>query len=189
MGTTLFALLGAFYYWYPKMWGRMYPELWGQIGAIVVIIGFNVTFLIQFVAGSKGMPRRYATYEPQYELYHQISTVGSWILGLGLLIAMINLFMGRRGKIAPPNPWGANTLEWQTSSPPPHDNFKITPAAGDPYALRRWRFVHSDDPAVADGWELKPEFRARQEAAGPGHRVDRREMGDHLGSPHPTPGE
>ena len=189
MGTTLFALLGAFYYWYPKMWGRMYPERWGQIGAIIVIIGFNVTFLVQFVAGAQGMPRRYATYEPQYEIYHQISTVGSWILGLGLLIAMINLFMGRKGKIAPPNPWGANTLEWQTSSPPPHDNFKITPAAGDPYALRRWRFVHSNDPAVADGWELKPEFRARQEAAGPGHRIERRDMGDHLGSPEPTPGE
>jgi cytochrome c oxidase subunit 1 len=188
MGTTLFALLGAFYYWYPKMWGRMYPERWGQIGAIIVILGFNVTFLIQFVAGSTGMPRRYATYEPQYEIYHQISTVGSWILGLGLTIALINLFMGRKGKIAPPNPWGANTLEWQTSSPPPHDNFKITPAAGDPYALRRWRFVHSNDPAVADGWELKPEFRARQEAAGPGHRVENRPMGDHLASDEPRPG-
>ncbi len=189
MGTTLFALLAAFYYWYPKMWGRMYPERWGQIGAIVTIIGFNVTFLIQFVMGAQGMPRRYATYETQYEFYHQVSTVGSWILGLGLLIALINLIAGRKGKIAPPNPWGANTLEWQTSSPPPHDNFKITPAAGDPYALRRWRFVHSNDPAVADGWELKPEFRARQEAAGPGHRVEHRGMGDHLGSPEKTPGE
>ncbi|MEL7238302.1 MAG: hypothetical protein AAGK78_05520, partial [Planctomycetota bacterium] len=74
-------------------------------------------------------------------------------------------------KIAPPNPWGANTLEWQTSSPPPHDNFKVTPAAGDPYALNRWQFVRSNDPDVADGWELKPDARAKLAATGPGHRV------------------
>ena len=184
MGTTLFGLLAAFYYWYPKMWGRMYHERTGQIAAIIVIIGFQVTFFIQFYAGAQGMPRRYATYEPQYEIYHQISTIGSWILGLGLLIALINLIAGRWGKVAPPNPWGANTLEWQTSSPPPHDNFKITPSAGDPYALRRWRYVHSNDPGVADGWELKPEFRVKQEAAGPGHRVDPHEMEEQFGKSH-----
>ena len=187
MGTVLFALLAAFFYWYPKMWGRMYNEPLGQIGAIVVIIGFNVTFFTQFVMGAQGMPRRYATYEPQYEIYHQISTIGAYIMGLGLVIALITLIMGRWGKIAPPNPWGSNSLEWQTSSPPPHDNFKITPAAGDPYALRRWRFVRSNDPAVADGWELKPEFRAAAEAAGPGHRVEQREMQDHLGGPGDPP--
>ena len=147
----------------------------GQISAIIVFIGFNLTFFVQFIAGTQGMPRRYATYEEQYHIYQAISTVGSWVLGLGLTMVLFNWIAGlRNGKIAPPNPWGSNTLEWQTSSPPPHDNFKITPAVGDPYALRRWQFVKSDDPDIADGWELKPEYRARLEAAGPGHRIDPR---------------
>ena len=181
MGTALFALLAGLYYWYPKMWGRMYHELTGQIAAIVVLIGFNLTFLPQFVAGSQGMPRRYATYEPQYEIYHQLSTIGAYILGLGLLTVLVNWVMGRWGPIAPANPWGANTLEWQTSSPPPHDNFKVTPAAGDPYALKRWRYVYSNDKNVADGWELKPEFQAK--LAGPGHRVETSDREDYDGPP------
>ncbi len=150
----------------------MYHELWGQASAITVLIGFNVLFFPLFLAGSQGMPRRYASYEDQYTPYHIIATVGSWILAAGLFSSLFNWIWGMwKGKIAPPNPWGSNTLEWQTSSPPPHDNFKVTPAAGDPYALYRWRFVRSNDPKVADGWELKPEYRAKQEAAGPGHRV------------------
>ena len=172
MGTVLFALVAGLYYWFPKATGRMYHELWGQASAIVVLIGFNVLFLPMFVAGSQGMPRRYASYEEQYQIYHVIATVGSWILAAGLFSVMFNWIWGWiYGKKAPPNPWGANTLEWQTSSPPPHDNFKVTPAAGDPYALYRWRYVRSTDPAVGDGWELKPEYRAKIEAAGPGHRV------------------
>jgi cytochrome c oxidase subunit 1 len=131
-----------------------------------------VLFFPLFVAGSQGMPRRYATYEDQYTLYHHVATIGSWVLALGLFMVLFNWLHGMfAGKKAPPNPWGANTLEWQTSSPPPHDNFKVTPAAGDPYALYRWRYVKSTDPEVADGWELKPEYRAKQAAAGPGHRV------------------
>ena len=180
MGVTLFALLAGLYYWYPKMFGRMYNEKFGQLSAVIVLIGFNLTFFIQFVAGAQGMPRRYATYEPQYQIYHQISTVGSWVLGAGLLMVLMNWVAGRKGKIAPPNPWGSNTLEWQTSSPPPHDNFKVTPAAGDPYALKRWRWVKSDDPKVANGWELKPEFRAKQEAAGTGHRDNDDDNGTQL---------
>ena len=188
MGTTLFALLAAMYYWYPKMFGRMYPEKLGQAAAVVVAVGFNLTFFVQFIAGAQGMPRRYATYEPQYAIYHKISTMGSWVLGLGLVMVLVSWIMGRWGKIAPPNPWGSNTLEWQTSSPPPHDNFKVTPAAGDPYALKRWRWVRSNDDAVANGWELKPEFRAKQVAAGPGHRddpdEDRDSGGQLVGDPH-----
>ncbi len=172
MGTSLFALMGGLYYWFPKMFGRMYHERFGQVSAIITLIGFNVLFFPLFVAGSQGMPRRYASYGDQYELYHIVATVGSWILATGLFMVLGNWIHGMwKGKIAPPNPWGSNTLEWQTSSPPPHDNFKVTPAAGDPYALYRWRYARSNDPAVADGWELKPEYRARQEAAGPGHRV------------------
>ena len=113
-----------------------------------------------------------------------MATVGSWILAVGLFGVLANWTWGwLYGKIAPPNPWGANTLEWQTSSPPPHDNFKVTPAAGDPYALYRWRYAKSNDPRVADGWELKPEYRAKQEAAGPGHRVELQDREDYTGGP------
>ena len=184
MGTVLFALLGGLYYWFPKITGKMYGELWGQISAIVVLVGFNVLFFPLFVAGSQGMPRRYASYADEYQIYHIIATVGAFVLAIGLFSVLFNWIWGWwKGKIAPPNPWGANTLEWQTSSPPPHDNFKVTPAAGDPYALYRWRFARSNDPAVADGWELKPEYRAAQEAAGPGHRVEPADREDYEGGP------
>ena len=184
MGTVLFALMGGLYYWFPKITGKMYNELWGQVSAIVVLIGFNVLFFPLFVAGSQGMPRRYASYADEYQIYHVLATVGAFILAAGLFSTLFNWIWGWwKGKIAPPNPWGANTLEWQTSSPPPHDNFKVTPAAGDPYALYRWRFARSNDPAVADGWELKPEYRAAQEAAGPGHRVEPADREDYEGGP------
>jgi cytochrome c oxidase subunit 1 len=171
MGTVLFALVAGIYYWFPKFFGKMYNEWWAGLWAIVTIVGFNVLFFPLFIAGSQGMPRRYASYEDQYTTYHVIATVGSWILAVGLFGVLFNWIGGIwKGKKAPPNPWGANTLEWQTSSPPPHDNFKVTPAAGDPYAIYRWQYVKSNDPDVADGWELKPEYRAKQKAAGLGHR-------------------
>jgi cytochrome c oxidase subunit 1 len=172
MGTVLFALLAGIYYWFPKATGKMYNETMGSLWAIVTLVGFNLLFFPMFVAGSQGMPRRYARYEDQYTVYHILATVGSWVLAVGLFGVMFNWIWGWwKGKRAPANPWGANTLEWQTSSPPPHDNFKLTPAAGDPYALYRWRYARSNDPTVADGWELKPEYRARQKAAGTGHRT------------------
>jgi cytochrome c oxidase subunit 1 len=103
MGVTLFALLGAMYYWYPKMFGRMYNERLGQIAAVIVFAGFNLTFFVQFVAGAQGMPRRYATYEEQYHIYHIISTVGSWVLGVGLVMVLFNWVTSlKTGKIAPP---------------------------------------------------------------------------------------
>jgi len=148
MGSTLFAFLGGMYYWWPKMFGRMYHENLGRIAAIVVFIGFNATFFIQFVAGTQGMPRRYASYPQKYQGYHQISTGGSYILAAGLVLVAVNWVHSLlRGKPAPPNPWGGNTLEWRTASPPPHDNFAVTPVAGDPYDLRGWEY----DPSTG-GW-------------------------------------
>jgi cytochrome c oxidase subunit 1 len=100
----------------------------------MVFIGFNLTFFAQFVMGSKGMPRRYANYPPQYQIYHDISSIGSYILALGFVIMAVYLVRSLfTGRIAPANPWGGTTLEWKCASPPPHDNFAVTPQPTIPY--------------------------------------------------------
>jgi cytochrome c oxidase subunit 1 len=133
-GGTVIAFLAGLHYWWPKMFGRMYSEKWGRIGALLTFIGFNATFFVQFVMGSQGMPRRYYNYVDQYTGYHQYSSLGSYILGIAMLIVAINLIHSLlRGRPAPANPWGGPTLEWTCSSPPPHDNFAKTPEPGDPY--------------------------------------------------------
>lgn len=134
MGGTLVAFLGGVFHWWPKMTGRMFNDKLGIVSAIIVFVGFNLTFLPQFVLGSRGMPRRYATYLPEFQPLHQLSTIGSITLGSGLLLALIVLLMSLvNGKKAPRNPWGGATLEWMCSSPPPHDNFSAAPTVGDPY--------------------------------------------------------
>jgi cytochrome c oxidase subunit I len=134
MGGTLVAFLGGIFHWWPKMVGKMYNETLGQISAIIVFLGFNGTFLPQFVLGTQGMPRRYATYQPEFEFLHQLSTYGAFTLGIGLFLATYVLLSSIwTGKKAPRNPWGGATLEWVCSSPPPHDNFSRTPSVGDPY--------------------------------------------------------
>ena len=128
MGSTVIAFLAGLHYWWPKMFGRMYSEKWARIGAILVFIGFNATFIPQFIAGSRGMPRRYYNYLDQFQPLQVFSTVGSWILGLGLFIAAAALLGSLRKKYdAPDNPWGGKTLEWTTSSPPISHNFHETP--------------------------------------------------------------
>jgi cytochrome c oxidase subunit 1 len=164
MGSTLFAFLGGMYYWWPKMFGRMYSERWGRIAAVMVFIGFNLTFFVQFVAGSLGMPRRYASYPAKFQIYHDISTIGAYVLALGLVMVALNWIHSLlHGRKAPPNPWGANTLEWRTGSPPPHDNFKVQPAADDPYDVNQWTY----DPA-SDGWVRKQE-KPRETRTIPSH--------------------
>jgi len=123
-GGTVVAYLGGLHYWWPKIFGRMYNETWGRISAILVFLGFNFTFIPQFILGSKGMPRRYFHYQEQFQSLHVMSTVGSWLLGLGLFITLFYLMVAIfRGKPAGNNPWGALTMEWQTTSPPPTENF------------------------------------------------------------------
>jgi cytochrome c oxidase subunit 1 len=150
VGSTLFAFLGGMYYWFPKMFGRMYDEKLGKIAWLLTFIGFNVTFFIQFVAGTKGMPRRYATYIDEYTIYHHISTGGSYILTIGLVLVLINWVMAKRGKRAPANPWGGNQLEWHTNSPPPHENFKYEPVGTDPYHFHDWKYDEKIDGYVLD---------------------------------------
>ncbi len=128
VGGTVMGFFGGLHYWWPKFTGKMYEEGLAKIGWFFVFIGFNVTFLTQFVLGSRGMPRRYYDYLPKFEQLHQISTVGSWILGVGFLIILINLARSLiGGKPAPRNPWGSAALEWMTPSPPPLYNFVKDP--------------------------------------------------------------
>ena len=134
VGGTLVAFLGGVFHWWPKMFGRMYNEFGGRLSALIVFVGFNMTFLPQFILGSRGMPRRYATYDPEFEFLHELSTYGALILGFGLLVALIVLIQSLiNGKKAPANPWGGATLEWHCTSPPPFYNFERAPAVGDPY--------------------------------------------------------
>ncbi len=134
MGGTLVAFLGGVFHWWPKMTGRMFNDKLGMVSAIIVFIGFNLTFLPQFVLGTRGMPRRYATYLEEFQDLHRLSTIGSLILGFGLVTALFVLVTSLfSGKKAPRNPWGGATLEWMCSSPPPHDNFASAPTVGDPY--------------------------------------------------------
>ncbi len=128
MGGAGIALFGGMHHWWPKMFGKMYNEKAGIAGFIFVFIGFNTTFFIQFLMGSQGMPRRYATYVPEFTIYHQISTVGSWLLLIGFLIHLFNFIASlRNGKPAPRNPWGGLTLEWTTDAPPIEHNFHHEP--------------------------------------------------------------
>jgi len=135
MGGTITAFLGGLFHWWPKMTGKMYNEAWGRVSAILFFIGFNVTFFSQFILGTKGMPRRYWSYDhispdliPTFEFWHRTSTIGSYILALGLFIAAGVFVASLMGKSrAPANPWNAKTLEWQTASPPIEHNFDHQP--------------------------------------------------------------
>jgi cytochrome c oxidase subunit 1 len=163
MGGTLFAFIAGMYYWWPKIFGRMTNEKLGKVGFFLVFVGFNLTFFPQFVMGSRGMPRRYASYPVKFVSEHRQSTAGAYTLGLGLLLTAVDWSLSlRRGRKAPDNPWGANTLEWRSSSPPPHDNFAVTPTASDPYDLHGWVY----DPAIG-GW-VNPTL-AQRDAAPPTH--------------------
>ncbi len=128
MGGTVMAFLGGIHYWWPKIWGRMYSEFWGKIAALLIFVGFNMTFFTQFILGSQGMPRRYYNYLDQYQPLHAFSSVGSWVLGAGFLVMGVYLLHAIwRGIPAGNNPWGALTLEWTVTSPPPEHNFDETP--------------------------------------------------------------
>lgn len=127
-GSNLIALLAGIHYWWPKMFGRFYNEAMGKAAAALVFAGFNATFLPQFLLGSRGMPRRYYNYLDQFQTLHILSTIGSWILAVGLFLALANLLASFRNKKgAADNPWGGRTLEWETTSPPTTHNFEGQP--------------------------------------------------------------
>jgi cytochrome c oxidase subunit I len=130
MGGAVFAIFAGLYYWYPKMTGRMMDERLGKISFWTMLIGFHTTFLIQHSIGLDGMPRRIPEYADvgNLALYNMISTIGSFILGVGILVTMWNVLRSlKKGAVAGPDPWKANTLEWFTQSPPPQNNFDTVP--------------------------------------------------------------
>ena len=145
VGSTLMAYLGGLHFWWPKISGKMYPEAWARVSAWVVFIGFNLTFFPQFILGYLGMPRRYHAYPPEFQVLNVMSTAGATVLGIGYLIPLIYFAWSMRyGKTAPANPWGATGLEWQTPSPPPTENFPVTPVVTtDPYD-----YSVKEEPAV-----------------------------------------
>ncbi|MGH1468615.1 MAG: cytochrome c oxidase subunit I [Bdellovibrionales bacterium] len=139
VGGTLMAIMGGVYYWLPKMFGKMYNELGAQISFLFIFTGFNVTFFPQFILGSQGMPRRYHEYLPAFESLNQISSIGSWTIGVGFLIGLAVIVQSiLKGEKAPKNPWGGKTLEWEADSPPIHENFEKQPVVtAGPYEYGR----------------------------------------------------
>jgi cytochrome c oxidase subunit 1 len=134
VGSIMFAFFGGLHYWWPKMFGKMYNEFMGKLGAVLIFIGFNVTFFPQFIMGSRGMPRRYANYLPEFQELHQVSTVGAFILGIGVAVGVWTLFSSIfLGKKAPDNPWGGASMEWETATPPIEHNFHETPSVKPVY--------------------------------------------------------
>jgi len=130
MGGSVFTIFCGVYYWYPKMTGRMLDERLGKLSFWLMFIGFNATFFVQHALGLSGMPRRIYTYQPGlgWSTYNLISTIGSFILGVGVLATIGNVARSLKlGRIAGPDPWKGNTLEWFTSSPPPVNNFDEIP--------------------------------------------------------------
>ncbi|MGE3241825.1 MAG: cytochrome c oxidase subunit I [Pirellulales bacterium] len=132
VGGAVMGYLGGIHFWWPKMTGRLYPEGWARFSAILIFVGFNLTFFPQYILGYLGMPRRYHVYPDEFQVLNVMSSAGASILGLGYLFPLTYLFWSLYyGKIAGPNPWRAAGLEWQTSSPPPTENFFETPVVVD----------------------------------------------------------
>ncbi|HEX4808382.1 MAG TPA: cytochrome c oxidase subunit I [Bryobacteraceae bacterium] len=136
VGGAVMAFLGGVHYWWPKISGKMYPEGLARLSALIVFLGFNLTFFPQFILGYLGMPRRYAAYPEEFQMLHVLSTAGATILGVGYVLPLCYLIWAwQYGKEAGPNPWRATGLEWKSSSPPPTHNFEVTPVvtAKQPY--------------------------------------------------------
>ncbi|MBC8145803.1 MAG: cytochrome c oxidase subunit I [bacterium] len=128
VGGTVLAYLAGIHFWWPKMFGRMYPEGWGRLSALLVFVGFNLTFFPQFIVGYVGMPRRYHSYPPEFQVLNVMSTAGATVLAVGLTIPLFYFLWSLiRGPVAGPNPFAAVGLEWQTQSPPLTENFPETP--------------------------------------------------------------
>jgi cytochrome c oxidase subunit I len=147
VGAILFALFAAFYYWFPKMSGRMYNEPLGKLHFVLFTIGFHLTFDFMHIPGLLGMPRRIYTYEPGrgWEIWNVIVSVGTLVQAAGILVFVGNLLWSLyRGPIAGSDPWDAWTLEWSTSSPPPEYNYANIPVVASRRPL--WDLKHPEDP-------------------------------------------
>ncbi len=137
VGGAVTAYLGGIHFWWPKITGKLYPDIWARLAAVIIFLGFNLTFFPQYLLGYLGMPRRYAMYPPEFHMLNVLSTAGASILGIGYLLPLAYLLWSLRyGEDAGPNPWLATGLEWQAApSPPPTENFETIPVVTqDAYA-------------------------------------------------------
>jgi cytochrome c oxidase subunit 1 len=152
VGGAVMAYLGGLHYWWPKMTGRMYPRFWSELAAGIIFFGFNLTFFPQFLLGYLGMPRRYFQYPPDFQLLNDFSSAGATILGVGYLLPLVYLLLSLKfGSKAGANPWGATGLEWQTPSPPPVENFAVTPVVTEePYQYQRRRSTEPADDRAGE---------------------------------------
>src|SRR6266568_3911685 len=153
VGGAVMGYVGGLHFWWPKITGKLYPEALSRFAAVVLFIGFNLTFFPQFILGYLGMPRRYHTYPPEFQVLNVLSTAGASVLALGYLLPMAYLIWSMRyGKVAGPNPWPATGLEWKTDSPPPTENFHVTPeVTWEPYDYK-----NRPDLGLAAGSSLAP---------------------------------
>jgi cytochrome c oxidase subunit 1 len=153
VGGAVMGYVGGLHFWWPKITGRLYPKGLSEFAAVVLFIGFNLTFFPQFILGYLGMPRRYHNYPPEFQVLNVLSSAGASILAVGYLLPMLYLIWSMRyGKIAGPNPWPATGLEWKTDSPPPTENFHVTPVVDwEPYDYK-----DRPDLGLAGGRPLAP---------------------------------
>jgi cytochrome c oxidase subunit I len=133
VGGAVMGYFAGLHYWWPKITGRCYPEYWARFSAILAFFGFNLTFFPQFILGYLGMPRRYQSYPPEFQVWHVLSSAGASILAVGYALPLFYLLYSiLAGARAPANPWRATGLEWTTPSPPPPENFAVTPTVTRP---------------------------------------------------------
>lgn len=150
VGGMLMAFLAGLHFWWPKMTGRMYPESISKLAAVTTFIGFILTFMPQFVLGYMGMPRRYHSYPPEFQVLNVLSTAGATVLGVGYLMPVLYFAWSLKyGRIAGSNPWHATGLEWQMQSPPLTENFTTVPVV--------------EQEAYDYEWLAKKEAEERQE--------------------------
>ena len=149
VGGLLYGMFAGFYFWFPKFTGRLLSERLGRWHFLTFFLGFNITFFFQFLVGLDGMPRRIADYEiERWTSANLVSTIGAFLTGVSVLIFIWNFFRSiRRGEPAGDDPWEGNSLEWVTTSPPPHHNFHHLPEIHSERPAFDYR--HRDDPAFA----------------------------------------
>ncbi|MGH9449487.1 MAG: cytochrome c oxidase subunit I [Terriglobia bacterium] len=146
VGGAIMGYMGGIHYWWPKMTGKLYPDYWARLAALIIFLGFNLTFGPQFILGFLGMPRRYATYPPDFQFLNIMSSAGASILAVGYLMPVIYLIWSLKyGADAGPNPWKAKGLEWETASPPPVHNFDVTPIVTE----EAYAYVSTVEPVKA----------------------------------------
>lgn len=142
-GGTVISLMAALHYWFPKMSGRMYNEKIAVFAFFFTFIGFNLTFIPQFFMGIQGMPRRYFDYLPQWAIFHQLSSIGAYLLGFGYVFGLGNFLVAlKKGKKAEDNPWNALSLEWQIATPPGIYNFKEEPT------VTKWSYDYGQEEGL-----------------------------------------